>query len=124
MYKITFIDSSIYIGGSVKDSKWNFMPLKPIKSLEYHIGKQRILLSGYEKYNHLVEHTIMLGIGQRINRLILMAKKEENVLKIIFDFVKNKIKYDAADFGREYRGQSTTGWKEGIMGEKPQCQIL
>ena len=124
MYKITFIDNKTFEGGNITNSKWNLMPLKPIKSLEYHLMGQKILLQGYEAYNHLIERTVMLGRGERINKLILMAKKEENILKLIFNFTKNKFKYDVAEFGKEYRGQSTTGWKEGIIGDKPRCQIL
>lgn len=124
MYKIIFIDNTIFIGGNPDNSKWNLMPLKPIKCLEYNLGKKQLRLEGYEAYNHLVERIVVLGRGKRINKVILMAKKEENILKIIFDFVENKIKYDVADFGKEYKGQATTGWKKGIIGENPKCQII
>lgn len=124
MYKISFIDGTIFNGGTPHASKWNEIPDKLIEKLEYQINKTNIVLKGYELYNHFVEQALIVQKGQYISNLILMGKKGKNVLKIIYNFSTGKIKYDTVYFGKEYRNKSTAGWKKGIKSDKkPICKI-
>ena len=116
MYKITFSDGEIWQGGSIENSKWNEMPIKPIQSLNYTLSNKIIILENYEAYNHLIERIYTLDGRQYTTKIILLAKKENNVFKFEFDFLKRKINFDILTFGKEYYGRSTSGWKQGIKG--------
>lgn len=125
MYKIIYQDKTTppYIGGEPYDSKWNLMPLSPIQRIEYHLGGKLLMMEGYEAYNHIIERVAILTRGQRISKIVLMAKKEDDVLKIVFNTTTNELKYDVAEFGKEYNGQPLTGWKQGIINGKPNTTI-
>lgn len=127
MYRITFNDGTHFDGGEPHASKWNEMPQKPIKKLEYNIHGKNIVMEGYEAYNHLIEHRNMIQGNNKINHisnLILMGKKGNDIFKIIYSFRTKKIKYDIVKFGKEYNNKPTTGWKPGIKSDKkPTCKI-
>lgn len=124
MYKITFQNEvREFVERDLLNSHWNEMPNKPIKKLEYQIGDKTIILENYHAYNHLVERTQFINRDGMKLKLFLMAKKDNNVLILIYDLSKNKLSYDAKEFGKEYYGKPTTGWKEGIIGEKPKTII-
>lgn len=112
MYKITYMDDSIFIGGDIANSRWNEI-CKPIKCLEYSLLKQPIILKDYDAYNHLIEKVYVQG-QERILKIILMARKGEAVDCINIDFQNNKAYKSTALFGAEYCDRPTTGWKVGI----------
>ena len=114
MYKITYINNTIFTGGSPENSRWNEITL-PIKSIRYELLDKVIILKDYESYNHLVERVAFLNSSQRINRVILMAKKGDNVFRFIFDLSWKKFYKDVELFGQEYNDKPTSGWKEGII---------
>lgn len=117
LYKIIFLDGSSFEGGNLKDSKWNLIPNKPIQKIKYF--PMKIILENYEQYNHLIEHATILNNNQQfISKIILMAKKEDNVLIINFDILNNKINYTTEKFGEEYNKKPTSGWKVGIQSKK------
>ena len=124
MFKIIFSDQTIFIGGESTDSKWNTMPNKPIKKLEYKLKNKTINLENYHAYNHLVEKVCFLNGKQKITKIILMAKKDDNVLLLVYDFIKNKFYYDAKTFGREYNNKPTSGWKQGVLNKEPKVEII
>jgi len=125
-YKITHIDNSTFIGGEPNDSKWTFIN-KPIIKLEYKLGKRTIIFENYEAYNHVVERFQTIGSkpGQcGICRLILMVKKRNQVLKVIYNFRKGRVTQEICKFGEEYRGKPHINWKRGIMNGNSQVRII
>ena len=79
MLRIIFKDNTIFKSKNVYDSKWNEMPNKPIKSFEYEIIGHKLVLTGYDGYNHLIEHyTVFNTMKEGVSKIILMA------LNIIF----------------------------------------
>lgn len=126
MYKIIFEDSTEFQGGIPINSKWNNMPDKPIQSIEYSLLNKKIILTNYEAYNHLVERaTIFLNNEQKeiIAKVILMAKKDNLVYLVIFDFIKNDVYLQNVEFEKEYYNKPTSGWKLGLANKKPTCNF-
>jgi len=124
MYTVTFSDGTIWKGGEPLKSNWNDMPKKPIAKLDYQVGSQTICFQGYQAYNHIVEKSIILSRGIQSIKLMLMVKKGEDVLILMYDFKVKKIEYDTKIFGHEYNGKVTKGWKEGIEGLKPKTEFI
>jgi len=126
MYTITHKDGQIWQGGSIERSLWNEMPIKPISKIEYTLFKHTLILENYESYNHLIEKTQSLLNDNRIKitRIILMAKKENRVYNFIFDLSDNEIKLEINEFGQEYYGKKTSGWKEGIEDSTPTYKVI
>jgi len=124
MYKVTFEDDTIFEGGSPTESKWNDMPKKRIKKLEYTIGNQTILMEGYEAYNHATERHYKVSKGVEIKILWLMVKKENDIMIIKYDLRTRRIDYDVAEWGKEWRGKPTSGWKLGIPKGKAVTKIF
>lgn len=125
-YKITHIDNTTFIGGNPNDSKWTFIN-KPIIKWEYKLGKKTIIFENYEAYNHVVERFQIMGSkpGQYgICRLILMVKKINQVLKVIYNFRKGRVTQEICKFGEEYRGKPHTGWKVGVINEITKIRII
>jgi len=124
MYKVTFEDDTIFEGGSPINSKWNDMPSKPIKKLEYILEKQTILMEGYQAYNHATERHYKVSKGIEVRILWLMVKKENDIMIIKYDFKTRRIDYDVAEWGKEWKGKPTTGWKIGIIKGKANTRIF
>jgi len=119
MYIVYFNDNTIFNGGNVKETKWNLIPNKPIKKIECSIGGKTIVLENYESYNLFNEKQLILNRGfHGISKFYIMGKKDNNVIRIIFNFIKQKCLYDAKEFGKEWYGKPTRGWKEGLPNQK------
>jgi len=113
MYKITYINNSCFISKNPTDSRWNEIN-NIIKKLEYDLGGKKIILDGYEAYNHLVvRHYALLSKKQFISKIILLAKNKDKVIKFVFDLIKKRFTIEEELFGKEFDGQATTGWKNG-----------
>ena len=113
-YHLMFEDGTEFEGGSPDASKWSEIPLKRIVSLKYVLGEHCIKLYGFEGYNHIVEHIKVVQTGEcQITKLILMAKTENRVFRIWFDFQTYKIHQDKVFFGQEYMEKPVSGWKAG-----------
>lgn len=127
-YKVTFLDKTTFLGGEPNDSKWNFVANKSIVKLEYKLGKHQIIFKNFDGYNHVVERFQIMGSkpGQSgICRLLLMAKKGNKVLKLIYNFMKGKVTQERCIFGQEYRNKPHSGWKKGILtSKKPSIKII
>lgn len=122
-YKVIFKDNTSFEGGDYKNSKWNEIPEKEIKKLEYKLVEKTLILTGFEAYNHLIERVQFVNKpGGLITKLILMGKHKEEVFQIIFDFQKKKTYKKTTKFGREYMDRATSGWKVGLSG-KPKMEI-
>jgi hypothetical protein len=124
MYSVIFEDNSEFFGGIPANSKWDEMPNKPIQSIEYSLLHKKIILTNYEAYNHLVERAQNLLSGQNfITKVLLMAKKQNKVLIIVFDFIKNSVYLQNVEFGKEYYNKSSSGWKQGLPNKNPTCNF-
>lgn len=125
MYSIYFEDNTVFQGGTIEDSKWNDIPLdKSIIRVEYTINEHKVVLEGYEAYNHIVEKTFIVNQGCRANKLILMVKKDQDVMLIVYDLVKQSFKPDLKIFGKEYNNKPVKGWKRGVLGQKGKIQVM
>jgi len=114
MYKIIFIDDSIYEGGQdLNKTLWKEIPNKLIKQINYVLNEKYVCLKEYEAYNHLVEK-ININRKNSISRVILMGKKDNNVKCVIFDFIKNIFFEEDKEWLKEYNNKPTKGWKSGV----------
>jgi hypothetical protein len=123
MYTITFIDNTIFHGGSIERSNWNNMPNKAIKKVEYFLLNHHVILENFESYNHLVEHRTLLNNNDTIIKTLLIGKTNDKVYMIIFDIIKKDVYLNIVDFGTEYFGKSTTGWKVGLNNQSISYKI-
>jgi len=115
MYKIIFEDNTIFNGGHPGDSKWNDMPNKKIKKLEYNIGKYIIVLENFEAYNHIIEYSYTLSKNNsNIIRILIIGKFDKIFYSIIIDIKNKKIFLKKSRQIEKY-----TGWKMGEKGIKP-----
>ena len=128
MYTIVFNDGEVWLGGEPQNSQWNEMPKKPIKKIEYNLLGHTMIFEGYEAYNHIVERASFLltksNMPERISKIFVMAKKRNKIYTYLIDIFKNEIDTVCLEFGKEYYGKSTTGWKEGIQEENPTFKLL
>ena len=114
MYKIIFTDKTEFLGGDIHNSKWNEIPDKPIKQLDYTFNDKIIFLKNFEAYNHIIEKVGFFS-GTSINtKIMLMGKREQEVNIVTIDLKTNQITESLAIFGQEYYSKPTTGWKKGI----------
>jgi hypothetical protein len=124
MYKVYFIDGTEFQGGEPQDSKWNEIPDKPIQKLEYQLVKIPVILENFEAYNHIVEKVQFVNkAGNKITKLILMAKKRDKVYQLIYDFEKGKAFKAQTLWGKEYLNNPVTGWKKGVEGMASKISI-
>jgi len=114
------------MGGTIEDSRWNEMPDKPIKSIEYSCLEKTFVLENYLEYNHIVERKQIINKpGEpQITKILLMTRTNENTLIIIFDFIKNTAYPTATEINKEYMNKPVTGWKKGIVGQKPNIKFI
>lgn len=123
-YKVIFEDKDTWFGGHYADSKWNEMPSKPIAKIIYTLNNKTITLEGYHAYNHLVERACLINKGQSIiTQVLLMAKKNDDVLVVIFDLRKKTVKFKPAIYEQEYNKKPATGWRYGITSKKPRFYL-
>ena len=135
MYKIRFSDDSEFTGGEPNESLWNQIPQgKSITALEYSFLGTNMLFKGFEAYNHIVEHAVVLlnysgqtyPPAQRITRVIIMAKWQNRVYEVVYDIKNQQVyqqievigKENADKEGTEIGGlltvtKATTGWIRG-----------
>ena len=117
MYKCLMEDCT-FVGGEPTNSKWNEMPNKKIKSLEYNYLDQKIELEGFDSYNHLYEITtgVIKVKGLMLTKVAIMARKDNQVHVFIFDLLNKKLNKLCKEFGKEWGDKPSTGWKEGLTG--------
>ena len=124
MYNIIYSNLGKWTGGGYADSKWDEQPNEPIAELTYELFGITVTLKNYEAYNHIVERIALIGRKESlITKVILMAKKGEQVLCLIWDIRKHEFTKEVQMFGAEYCGRPTTCWKEGLQNETPSVTI-
>jgi hypothetical protein len=126
MYKVTFIDDTEFTGGDPKESLWDMLPNKQIKSILYWLSEDRkFSFTNFEEYNHCVERaygmTVKLDI---VTKAIIMGRVKNRVYKIVFDFQTGTVAQDVKPYGKEYNDNALIGWKQGVMGEQPKLRTL
>lgn len=127
MYKIIFIDDTIFEGGrNLLNSQWNDIPDKPIKQLVYNLFGKTIFLENFESYNHLVErlNVIFGNFPYPIISVTLMGLTKGKIKKFVFDLIKKELKIIEVIEGREFKGMPSTGWKIGIPNQNPTYKII
>jgi len=123
-YIITFEDDSNFTSSS-KLSQWNQISEKRIKKLEYFLtNKKKIVLEGFEQYNHVVK--LGFGVNNKFAGIIaiyLMGKKADKVTRIILNFRTMKICKDVVEWEKEYNNKPHPGWKLGIASDSSQITL-
>ena len=134
MYKVIFVDGTTYECGNYYDNIWKSMPDKPIKQVNFVLPDGNLfVMHSYAAYNYIVEATTDIYAGaknsQNIGKVVLryqyfMGRKGDKVCSYrvsLYVPIKKTAKYLAGDitrriyeFGKEYNGQPTTGWKGKI----------
>jgi len=124
MYKIIFEDNSIF-KGHPEHCKWNTMPGKAIKRIEYTYKNSTIVLEGYEQYCHIVKKgNALIGSFNGIMQVILMARTKKESHLFIWDLIKGEFSTATAETDKEYNGEKVTGWKKGLSSRIPTYKII
>ena len=117
MYLIKFAEEGSFEGGPFYDSKWNEMPDKPIDQWEYDMFGKKIVLAGFEAYNHVVERVQFVNkAGGGVLKIILMAKHKDEVLNIVFDCQTKMLTKEVHPYGKEYNNAPTFLFYETVKG--------
>jgi len=125
MYKMTFLDKTIFLGGNIQNSLWDKIPNKSIIKWEHKIGDKTFVFEGYEAYNYFVEKTSIINLGREyVSKIFLLAKYKNQVLKIEINFETGKVKKFILPFGQEHNKRPTRGWKQGFLLPKPSCKLI
>lgn len=123
MLTIKFTDGEIVQGGG-----WNTLPNKPIQKIAFTEKDKKIILQGYESYNHLREHVYAVinpedKGGTFIRAIYLIGKDGDSVTVIKYNTMTNEITQSFGLIGQEYNGRPSTGWKKGSPTLNPQFFI-
>lgn len=115
MNKLTiFYNDGTYFSGDPFNKDWvKVDDTKQITKFEYLLGNKCIIMSGFKQYNHLIEY-VALGT-KRVQKILLMGRKEDITVIIIFDLQNGKIYKLNKPYGEEYGKQILAGWKNGIL---------
>jgi hypothetical protein len=94
---------------------WNNLPNKPILRVKITIDNHVLMMEGYEEYNHLQEYCMNISNGiQNIRNRFLLGRIGNMVKGIKYNYITDKIEKFETEFGSEYYGRPSTGWKEGV----------
>lgn len=142
MYKINFLDGTEFIGGEPHDSKWDLIPHKSIKSIEYQLTPfLKYIFSNFESYNHMVER--IRGVNNSIEvitKVIIMGRFKGRVVQVMMDNHGSVYELNGLKYGEEYsnqvhltpegrfngwkNGRPLTGWREGVYGQVPKREKI
>lgn len=116
MFKITFADMSIEEGKSTDGSWKTLKSTEPILKLEYsYTYSKKLVLQGYEEYNHLVEKQAIIGQSEAvITKIFVMGRRAEVADVFTIDLKTRQVTKKTVALGQEYQGQETTGWRPGV----------
>ena len=124
MYKIIFEDNSIFKGGEPNNSKWDDIPNKAIKRIEYTYKNKKVVMGGFIKYCHIVKKgSALIGNFNGIMKIILMGRNAKESQLFIWDLIKGEFSTATTEIDKEYNGGKVTGWKKGISALKPTYKI-
>ena len=128
LYRVMFQDGTTFEGENYYKTNWLEIPEKPIKQISFILPDGNFLtLRGYESYNHFIEATREVYgkniIGKPTLRYqYIMGKRNNKVdsYRITLFNGKNQrfrlgdITYRQYEFGKEYSGKPTSGWRQGV----------
>jgi hypothetical protein len=126
LYQVQFTNGKIFNGGdSYKVTNWKEMPDLEIKSIAFLLPDGNLLvLKDYEEYNHIVEATqdVYGSTKFTLRYQYLMGRKNNKVTSyriVLFETKDSKFKIGDItrreyEYGKEYSGSGTKGWKKGI----------
>jgi len=84
-----------------------------------------LILKGFEAYNFFVEASQALGgRGANIDAFCFCGRWRGTVLSWRIDIKTGKASKQISQYGKEYFGTSTRGWRMGLMGEKAESGIF
>ena len=122
MYKIYFIDGTTFVDkNDITNSKWDNIPNKLIKRIDYELYGIKLKLDNFESYNHLIKHANVI-IGRKFNgvvEVIMLAKQGENIRRFVYNLINSEFKEEIVNIDF----QPSSGWKEGIKGKIPTYKI-
>jgi hypothetical protein len=118
LFSIIYADGTVFKGGTLLNSGWNEIN-KPIKELCYHFPTETLILSDYEKYNHIIVHRRKLQMNW-ISHIIILAKKDNMLFRFIYVTKKNKLHADKTVYSENFNGRPISGWKIGMNNLMPQ----
>ena len=105
------------------ETGWKSLPDKPLTALEYILPYgDRLILEGYEEYIHMLEVFQQMGQQPIISNIFLMGKRNGYVTsyRITVFQAKKDDRYKVGDItvrkvrsGKEYYGDSVSGWRKG-----------
>jgi hypothetical protein len=110
LFIVVFEDNQTFLGGNdLYNTKWSEIPNKKIKSLYYRMPSgDYLLLTGYDKYYHMVEGTKAInGINAEqlmIHNIRLMAQKDKLVKIYKFNLLNDDkpIEIETKTIGDEF----------------------
>jgi hypothetical protein len=98
---------------------WNDLPNKPILRVKITIDNHVMMMENYESYNHLQEYcTNLLSGNKTLRNRYLLGRKGDKIKGIKYNYISNTFEEFECEFGKEYNGRPSTGWKEGIKSEE------
>lgn len=125
MYKVYLANNKVFLGGSPNDSRWVQIPDIPIVKLEYTLAQKTMVMEGFEAYNHVIEiPTFLFHKGGFISKVAVMAKMKNKVYVITYNFMKRIVTNETKEFGTEWNGGASKGWKAGVPKTSPIFKII
>lgn len=142
MYKIKFVDGSVFDGGEPENSLWDKIPVTPIKSIVYWLNEElKFSFTEFEEYCSCVERVKGLNNGiEMVSKAIIMGRVGQRVYQVVFDLKKGCIYQLVTIWGQEYSNQENidnegnfkgwlnakplSGWKQGILGGNPKLKKI
>lgn len=120
MITVKFTDGELIQGRG-----WLDLPNKDIQKVKLQVETKTVIMEGYESYNYLnIRSYITMGGQGLIQRQALLGRKGDEVRIICFNLNKKTYSNSITEFGKEFKGRPSTGWKTGIPHETPQYKIL
>jgi hypothetical protein len=112
-FTVFYNDKTQFSGDPINKDWIKVDDTKQITKLQYSLGNKCIVMEGFKQYNHLIEY-VALGV-KRIQKILLMGRKSNVTIIIIFDLQNSRIYKLNKAHGEEYGKQILAGWKNGIL---------
>ncbi len=106
------------------DPQWADEEFKRISGLDIVVPKFKkvIRFTGFEAYNFFIEATQELSGGSAILESVYFCGSFKGAVSMI-KITKKAIEHFVNDWGTEYFGSPTRGWKIGILGNQPEIKL-
>lgn len=127
-YQLRFADGILFQGPSVLSGnpQWaDEHSTKAVERMSFRVGESLYHLEGFDAYNLFVEASQSFGGGSapaRIERVYFLAAKRGRVVRYCIDLRAKNLVIEALDWGKEYGGGKTRGWRPGILNAVPRIR--